>query len=212
VLNVPDVQNIQEETGHMGAWDLIGRKLIAKTQHRLKQAETIVSEFEEYWPMTVRQVFYQFVAREWIDNDQDGYNAVQYTLLHGRVNNLIDWKAVTDTSRETVQVQTWPDAKDFADDKLDDLGYYLRDLMQSQKVAIELWLEKSALVHIVGQVTRRFRIPSAQVADSRRCRSFTKQPSAWRLAARKASHVRRQTGGTGRPPARSPCPHCRERD
>jgi hypothetical protein len=107
--------------------------------------------------MTVRQVFYQLVARGVVPKDENaGYRPVQTQILRMRKEGLLDWSFIADNTRWMRK----PNSYRSVDEAIDDMHRtYRRDLWQSQQVRIEIWLEKTALAGVVQQATARWDVP-----------------------------------------------------
>jgi hypothetical protein len=57
--------------------------------------------------LTVRQLYYQCVARGWIENNEREYQKIIRLLTDAREAGLFDWDAIEDRSREVVMRQCW---------------------------------------------------------------------------------------------------------
>ena len=68
-----------------------------------------------YHPMTVRQVYYQLVSSQVIENNRGEYQAVSNAIVQGRREGLIPWEWVEDRLRRPRSVTMWDDLPDFAD-------------------------------------------------------------------------------------------------
>jgi hypothetical protein len=73
----------------------VGRQ--AKTQNIIDQAHEIL---EAYHPMTVRQVYYQLVSRQVIENNRSRYQAVSNALVDARLEEIIPWDWIEDWLRK----------------------------------------------------------------------------------------------------------------
>jgi hypothetical protein len=93
-------------------------------------------------PMTVRQVYYQLVSRQVIENDRSQYQAVSNALVHARQEGFIPWEWIEDRLRRPRVVSMWDNLSDFGDSVL---SSYRRDVWGRQPCYIEVWLEKDAL-------------------------------------------------------------------
>jgi len=93
-------------------------------------------------PMTVRQVYYQLVARQLIPNNRSQYQAVSNLLVDARKNGTVPWAWIEDRNRRPRTVGMWDDLDDFI---LTVRGAYRRDVWQDQAHQVEAWLEKDAL-------------------------------------------------------------------
>jgi hypothetical protein len=84
----------------------------AKTQIILETAREIL---EDYHPMTVRQVYYQLVSRQVIENNRSQYQAVSNALVDARKDGVIPWQWIEDRTRRPRGVQMWDDLMDFSE-------------------------------------------------------------------------------------------------
>jgi hypothetical protein len=111
----------------------------SKTVRLIQTAREILAE---HHPMTVRQVYYQLVSRQVIENNLGRYNAVCNALRDARREGLIPWEWIEDRLRVPRHVAMWNGLPDFADTCL---RSYRRNVWKTQTVRIEAWVEKDAL-------------------------------------------------------------------
>ena len=63
-------------------------------------ANEIINEYSDLGlKLTLRQLYYQFVARDIISNTQKSYKNLGRLLSDGRLAGLIDWNAIEDRTR-----------------------------------------------------------------------------------------------------------------
>jgi hypothetical protein len=96
----------------------------------------------QYHPMTVRQVYYQLVSRQVIENSRSAYQSVSKALVAARREGLIPWAHIEDRLRRPRCAPMWSGLPDFA---VTAAGWYRRDVWKTQPARIEVWLEKDAL-------------------------------------------------------------------
>lgn len=69
------------------------------------------SVIEEYdaqgYELTLRQVYYQLVARGYIPNNERSYKNLGSIINDGRLAGLIDWYAIVDRTRNIRQNTHW---------------------------------------------------------------------------------------------------------
>lgn len=121
----------------------------------------IIEELKEYWPLTLRQIYYQLVSKELIDNKQSEYKSLSRLLVKAREDNSIDWDCMIDRTRSFYQIPSYPDYEHFIRSqiyKFADKRYYWRDMQQGQKKYIEVWIEKDALSSIFEDVVQDYSI------------------------------------------------------
>src|SRR5207248_10753457 len=93
-------------------------------------------------PMTVRQVYYQLVSRQVVENSRAAYQSVSNALVDARLESLIPWQWIEDRLRRPRAVSMWDDLTDFAEAAQ---RSYRRDVWATQPHRLEVWLEKDAL-------------------------------------------------------------------
>ncbi len=129
----------------------MGRGKSAKTLAVLAAAVDVIGSADA--PQTVRQVYYQLVARHVIANNRSQYQLVSNLLVTARRDGTIAWSAIEDRQRKPREVAMWTDLPDFIGTVA---RSYRRDVWQDQPATVEVWLEKDALSGIFADVLRPF--------------------------------------------------------
>ena len=84
------------------------RHFQAQTLAIIEQANAIVDEYQARgFNLILRQLFYQFVARELIANTQPEYKRLGGVIRNGRRAGLIDWDAIEDRTRNVHGHASW---------------------------------------------------------------------------------------------------------
>jgi hypothetical protein len=112
-----------------------------------------IQVLREQHPMTVRQVYYQLVARQVLPNKVTMYQAVSELLRDARKSGDIPWEWIEDRLRRPRTVGMWSDLSSFAETVR---RAYRRDVWATQPNYIEVWLEKDALSGIFEDVLRDY--------------------------------------------------------
>lgn len=154
-------------------------KEIAFKQKSLDLIELVNSVIDEYraqgYELTLRQVYYQLVARGYIENNERSYKNIGSLINDGRLAGLIDWNSITDRTRNLRNRAHW----DQPQDVIYSAKYsYLLDKWEGQPNYVEVWVEKDALIDIVGQACRPLDTPHFS------CRGYTSQSEMWSAAQR----------------------------
>jgi len=118
----------------------------AKTLLLIEAAREIL---QENHPMTIRQIYYQLVSRQVIENSLAAYKRVSKALVSALQEGLIPWEWIEDRLRRPRAVSMWSDLKDFARDAA---SAYRRDVWETQPICLEVWLEKDALSGVFEDV------------------------------------------------------------
>ena len=126
----------------------------------LRQVQQILEGLRDYWPLTLRQVYYQLVAALVIENSRSAYQKLSRTLTKARLDGQVPWDALEDRSRDVLNSAGWGDRFQFIGAHLDNfLSNYRRDLLQSQAVVPEVWIEKDALCRVCHRAAYPYCVP-----------------------------------------------------
>jgi len=128
-----------------------------KTLELISKAKLALEQHRPWWPLTLRQIYYRLVAWGVIDNSDPSYKRLSTVLVDARMEGLIEWEAMEDRSRRILEPNGWEGVESYVEaERAHFLRRYRRDLMQEQLVAVEVWVEKDALSHLVYQVASRY--------------------------------------------------------
>ncbi len=68
----------------------------------------VVTEYSKQgYELTLRQVYYQLVARGYIENNERSYKNIGNLINDGRLAGLIDWNSITDRTRNLRHNSHW---------------------------------------------------------------------------------------------------------
>lgn len=140
------------------------------------RANKIVEEYQaDGYDLTLRQLYYQFVARDIIPNSQSEYNKLGTAVNNGRLAGLIDWDAIKDRTRQMHQ-----NYHEISPEKAIEYtaDCYALDTRLTQDVYIEAWVEKEALAGVVERACRKIDIPWFA------CRGYVSQTAMYEAAMR----------------------------
>jgi hypothetical protein len=116
-------------------------------EDRVAWSLAAMTDLNDYWPLTLRQVFYQLVSRLTIPNTQNQYKALSAALSRARKEGQVPWEAIEDRTRPLYGSTGWGSAASFLRHNLEALpDFYQRNLMWDQDSYIELFVEKQALI------------------------------------------------------------------
>lgn len=133
------------------------KKFSADSTLVVQRANSIIATYQQQnLRLTARQLYYQFVTRNWVTNEDKSYKRLTSIVSDARLAGYLDWDAIEDRGRE-------PDVPgDFED--LDQLvkaalGSYKLPRWKGQPYYAELWVEKQALAGVLEPLARRFHVP-----------------------------------------------------
>ena len=150
--------------------------LRAKTLKRIAQINEIVAEYQaQGFMLTLRQLYYQFVARGLVENNLTEYGKIGDALNSGRMCGLIDWAAIEDRTRQTYENSHWSSPHAILEAAADGYGI---DTRATQEYYIEVWIEKNALLGVIEPVCQRLDVLYLP------CIGYYSLSSMWRAANR----------------------------
>jgi hypothetical protein len=128
------------------------------TMAEIDRAGAIVAEYmAKGFVLTLRQLFYQFVARALIENLLSEYKRLGHIIRDARRAGLIDWDAIEDRTRGLDSWRTYSSPQDAL---LETAEQYAEDCWRGQRWRPEVWIEKEALVGVIEPVCQRWQLPS----------------------------------------------------
>lgn len=132
-------------------------KKARKPQARsLALRDAIAAVAAEYDRLSVRQLYYQLVARGVIEKTEPAYKRVCDASAQMRLDGSLDYRRIADGHR----VRRVPFAHDGLTHALADAhGLYRRNFWLDQPVHVEVWCEKDALSGVVYPVADRYGVP-----------------------------------------------------
>lgn len=146
----------------------------------IEKINTVISDYaRQGFGLTLRQVYYQMVARNIIPNNERSYKNLGNLISDARLAGLIDWQAIEDRTRNLRGNSHWSDPGSV----INSAAYsYHRDHWAGQRNYVEAWVEKDALIGIVGQICRRLDVNHFS------CRGYVSQSEMWEAARRLKRH------------------------
>lgn len=139
-----------------------------KQRAKLGKVKAVLENLRNYWPLTLRQVYYQLVSQGVIENKTSEYNMLSQLLKHARLDGFISWDVIEDRVRNARLNWGWDDKIQFIEAERDYfLSTYRRHLQQGQANYIEFWVEKDAVSSIFQRAARPYCVPVCP------CRGFS---------------------------------------
>jgi hypothetical protein len=133
-------------------------RFTAVTLKRIELANSILEGLaRQGYMISLRQLYYQLVAKGAIPNSQKEYKKLGDTLNKARLAGLVDWATLEDRGRGLKGGDNgYDDPAHFVANAGD--GYYIK-WWEGQDNYVEVWVEKDALVGVVQRPCDRYRVP-----------------------------------------------------
>jgi hypothetical protein len=147
-----------------------------ETLNLVNVAESIIAEYESAgYVLTLRQLYYQFVARGLVENSERSYKNIGNTITKARMAGMISWKAIEDRNRG--HESFWYEEDECT--PVQELPYYIRfDQWLRQDYYIEVWVEKEALGNVIKRACDPYLVPYMS------CKGYLSASEAWRAGMR----------------------------
>lgn len=119
--------------------------------------DDIVEEYQaQGFRLTIRQLYYQLVARGHIENTVRSYDNTVAMMTNARMAGLIDWDAIEDRTRGVVERNHWSSGGEILDAVA---SQYHEDLWQDQPYRVFVIVEKEALAGVLERTCREWDVP-----------------------------------------------------
>lgn len=168
----------------------------------IRIADSILTEYKQAGlvPLTLRQLYYQFVARDafpddrkwswtgrkWVKspkgtkNAQPNYKWLSGILNDARLAGLVDWDYLQDNTRNLRGNNHWDSPQSVITAAYQG---YMRDRWEGQKFRVEAWIEKDALAGILERACSDLDVPFFA------CKGYTSASELWTAGLRLKSYA-----------------------
>lgn len=152
----------------------------------IEQADTICRNYAaQGFTLTLRQLYYQFVARGLLANKQASYDKLGSVINDARLAGLLDWDWIEDRTRNLRTSPSWNTPQDILQACADT---FQTDPWKAQKIRCEVWVEKDALTGVIEPACNDLRVPYFA------CRGYTSQSETYAAARRFVMYARAGQG------------------
>lgn len=124
----------------------------ADAQILLGKINAILADYQRQgYTLSLRQLYYQLVSRDIVENNLRSYKNVGNLVSDGRLAGLIDWAAIEDRGRDYVLPSHWGSPDEIV--RAAAQGYAI-DKWVDQPIHVEVMCEKDALSGVLEPVCR----------------------------------------------------------
>jgi len=117
----------------------------------LTQVQEIINSYD--FALTLRQIYYQLVARQIIPNEQRYYKKLSRLCVTGRDEGILPEEGFADRLRAVDKLSSWLDLNEFIQAVK---RSYRKDKWQNQDNYLEIWTEKDALRSVLTEITYQY--------------------------------------------------------
>lgn len=146
------------------------------TLELIEKCDSILNDYAaQDFKMTLRQLYYQLVARDLIPNNQKEYDRLGKIVSDARRAGLLDWDMVVDRTRNVRSLPHWESPSAIVSAVAQQFKI---DKWASQSFRPEVWIEKDALIGVIERVCNRLDVPFFS------CRGYSSDSEMWSAAQR----------------------------
>lgn len=139
-------------------------------------ANSIIEDYlRQGYRLTLRQLYYQFVARDLLANTERNYKKLGNVISAAREAGLVDWEAIEDRGRS---LRRWPSYRNGKDFLKQMRRRFMVDLLEGQEYYVEVWVEKAALEGVIERACSQLRVPHFA------CRGYNSASAAYEAGKR----------------------------
>jgi hypothetical protein len=152
-------------------------KFAPKTLTTIAHANTIAADYAaQGLSLTLRQLYYRFVASDLIPNKQTEYKRLGSIINDARYAGLFDWSLIMDRTRN-VQGGDFGYPPD-EPERVINPSVFAVTQWEGQTERVEVWVEKDALIDVVSNASGGLRVARFS------CRGYTSSSEIWGAAQR----------------------------
>jgi hypothetical protein len=151
------------------------------TRAIIQRADAICTEYgAQGYDLTLRQLYYQFVARGLIPNQQKAYKRLGDIVNKARLAGFLDWDYIVDRTRNLRSLSHWTSPEEIVDAVA---KQFRLDKWATQPTRIEVWVEKEALAGVVQRAAEEDDVAWFS------CRGYVSQSELWSAAQRLRGYI-----------------------
>lgn len=154
----------------------VHKKFSSRSLEMITTAVKIIEQYEaQGFTLTLRQLYYQFVSRDIIPNQEKSYKNLGSLINDARLAGLINWEHLEDRTRNVRQNPHWDDPADIV---VACSQQFNHEKWKGQVYRPEVWIEKDALIGVISGICKELDVPYFS------CRGYTSASEMWAGAMR----------------------------
>ncbi len=128
-----------------------------KTQQLIQLINAIIRSYQaQGFTLSVRQIYYQLVARDVFPNTEQSYKRIANVINDGRMAGEIDWDAIEDRNRDIEVRGRWTSGSSII--KACANSFHM-DMWDNQEHRVIVIVEKAALAGVLSGVCHKYDVP-----------------------------------------------------
>lgn len=129
----------------------------AKSVDLINRMNAVINDLQSQgYTLSVRQLYYQMVARAVIENSQQSYKRLTNLVNDARMAGEMDWAAIEDRTREFITRSHWSGPRQILRGAAE--GFHM-DMWETQPCRVFVIVEKEALVGVLKRPCTDWDVP-----------------------------------------------------
>jgi hypothetical protein len=128
----------------------------AATLELLEQVRAVLDEYEDFLPLTIRQIFYRLVGVHAYEKTDHAYQRLCEHLNRARRARLISWDAIRDDGGTIIAPRSWNNAEHFWRAVRGTAEHFTLDRSAGQKTRLVVMCEAAGMAPQLGRVANPF--------------------------------------------------------
>lgn len=122
----------------------------------IQTCDVIITDYQKQGlRLTLRQLYYQLVSRNVVENTERSYKNVGNLISKARLSGYLDWDAIEDRVRVPDIPSEWEDIADLVNGAC---RAYRLPRWRDQENYVELWVEKDALSGVLAPLAFKYHV------------------------------------------------------
>lgn len=130
-----------------------------KTVYWMKCVGEILEAYQDYWPLTIRQIFYRLVANYDYSKTEQAYGRLINYLGRARRAQWIPFDAIRDDGAIAAVPFNYRTPREFMDGVLFDAATFDLKKMDYQDVRVEVFCEAAGMVPLLRNAVQQYDVP-----------------------------------------------------
>lgn len=141
----------------MGMHGYVHKNFGSESMALILMMNGIVDEYlKDGYRLTVRQLYYQLVARDVVPNTERSYKRVTSIVNKAKMAGLMDWEAIEDRTRAFISRNHWESAAELLHASA---KQFYMDMWEGQPERVFVIVEKEALAGVLERVCNEYDVP-----------------------------------------------------
>jgi hypothetical protein len=131
----------------------------AATRSLISQVQTVLDEYQNHLPLTLRQIFYRLVGAYQFPKTEKSYDRLLEVLNKARRARLIPFEAIRDDGFHHARFAGYTDMESAKRSFRYTADHYRIDLQRGQPVRLAVWCEAAGMVPQLERVCTPYSVP-----------------------------------------------------